>query len=175
MALAISFPPVAAPDARILILGSMPGVASLQAQRYYAHPRNAFWPIMASLLGFSADAPYPDRLRKLMAARIALWDVLQSCHRPGSLDSAIDPRSQIANDFASFFRTHAQIELICFNGGKAAETFHKQVAPTLQMPALRCLQLPSTSPAHAALSFDAKLQRWRDALHGFQSTAKSSR
>ena len=164
MAISISFPPVATPSARILVLGSMPGVASLQAQRYYAHPRNAFWPIMADLLGFPVDAPYEQRLQQLTTARIALWDVLASCYRPGSLDSAIDPTSQVANDFNGFFRDHPHIELICFNGGKAASTFKSQVLPSLQQQNLRFLQLPSTSPAHAALSFDTKLGRWRDAL-----------
>ena len=92
-----------------------------------------------------------------------------------SAGSAIATDSQVINDFAEFFRTHARIELICFNGGKAAQSFRRQIAPTLPSTTLRYVQLPSTSPAHAALNFDAKLQRWRDALHGFQSTAKSSR
>lgn len=164
MSIANGFAPVAAPSARVLILGSMPGAASLQAQRYYAHPRNAFWPIMAALLGFPPDTPYAARLQRLGEARIALWDVLASCYRPGSLDSAIDTASQVANDFNGFFRAHPAIELVCFNGGKAAAAFRRQVAPTLEMKGLRCVQLPSTSPAHAALGFDAKLARWRDAL-----------
>ncbi len=164
MSVAVSFPPVAAPDARLLILGSMPGVASLNAQRYYAHPRNAFWPIMAILLGFAVDTPYERRLQHLLAARIALWDVLASCYRPGSLDSAIDPASQVANDFDRFLREHPHIQRICFNGGKAAQSFRRQVLPTLTRTDLDFVQLPSTSPAHASLSFDAKLARWRDAL-----------
>lgn len=159
MSVAVSFPPVAAPDARLLILGSMPGVASLNAQRYYAHPRNAFWPIMATLLGFAVDTPYERRLQHLLAARIALWDVLASCYRPGSLDSAIDPASQVANDFDRFLRKHPHIQRICFNGGKAAQSFRRQVLPTLTRTDLDFVQLPSTSPAHASLSFDAKLAR----------------
>ncbi len=168
MSIATSFAPVAAPDARILILGSMPGVASLRAQRYYAHPRNAFWPIMAALLGFDVDAAYEERLQQLKRARIALWDVLESCYRPGSLDSAIDPASQVANDFDEFFRHHPRIELVCFNGGKAATTFRRQVLPTLQTGNLRYLQLPSTSPAHAARSFEQKLAQWRMLLDNAQ-------
>jgi hypoxanthine-DNA glycosylase len=164
VSIATCFAPVATADARILILGSMPGVASLQAQRYYAHPRNAFWPIMARLLDFPDDTAYDERLRCLTRARIALWDVLASCHRPGSLDSDIDPASQVVNDFDSFLHAHPHIALICFNGSKAATTFRRQVAPTLRQHPLRCVQLPSTSPAHAALPFDTKLARWRDAL-----------
>lgn len=164
MAVATSFAPVAEPSARILILGSMPGVASLQVQRYYAHPRNAFWPIMANLLGFAADERYEQRLQHLMAAKIALWDVLESCYRPGSLDSDIDPNSQVANDFNHFFCDHPRIERVCFNGSKAETVFRRQVLPTLTRRDLRYVRLPSTSPAHAARSFEQKLAQWRTLL-----------
>lgn len=165
MSTALCFAPVARADARVLILGSMPGVASLQAQRYYAHPRNAFWPIMATLLKFDSDIAYEERLEKLQAAGIALWDVLASCYRPGSLDSAIDPASQVPNDFNRFLREHPLIERVCFNGGKAESAFTKQVLPSLQRKPLRFVRLPSTSPAHAGLTFEAKLARWREALN----------
>ena len=169
------FPPVARRDARVLIVGSMPGEQSLVAGQYYANPHNAFWRLMGKLCGAGPNLPYGRRCARLRAAGIALWDVIATCERDGSLDSAIATDSQVINDFAEFFRTHARIELICFNGGKAAQSFRRQIAPTLPSTTLRYVQLPSTSPAHAALNFDAKLQRWRDALHGFQSTAKSSR
>lgn len=101
-----SFDPIAAPDAEILILGSMPGRASLAAGQYYAHAQNAFWRIMAELLGFDATAPYAERTQALKSARIALWDVLHSCEREGSLDTNIDRETLVANDFAAFLREH---------------------------------------------------------------------
>lgn len=155
----ISLAPVLAPNTQLLILGSMPGTASLTAQQYYAHPRNAFWPIMAALFGFSVSLSYLDRIRQLTAEKVGLWDVLQSCERQGSLDSAI--RAEMANDFIQLFRSHPQIRCLVFNGNKAATSFRKQVLPSLtgiDCPAL--LALPSTSPAYAAMSFTDKLHHW---------------
>ena len=102
MSFARSFPPIAAPDAETLILGSMPGQASLTAHQYYAHPRNAFWPIMAELIGFDLAAPYAERVKALQSARIALWDVLLTCPGPGLLDSAIPPDSPFPHHLAGF-------------------------------------------------------------------------
>lgn len=159
-----SFPPIAAPDAETLILGSMPGDASLAAGRYYAHPHNAFWPIMAGLLGFSADDAYADRVAALLDARIALWDVLGTCSRQGSLDARIDRASEVANDFAAFFGTHPHIVRVCFNGAKAETAFRRHVRLALDGRTLSFVRLPSTSPAHAALGFKAKLAAWRAAI-----------
>jgi hypoxanthine-DNA glycosylase len=154
-----SFAPVARPDARVLVLGSMPGKRSLEQGEYYAHPQNAFWKIMATLTGAPAVAPYPQRLESLQAAGIALWDVLASCERHGSLDADISAES--VNDFSLFFCEHAGIARVFFNGAKAAQSFHKFVLGRQDLPPLIYTRLPSTSPAHAGLDFAAKLAAWR--------------
>jgi hypoxanthine-DNA glycosylase len=144
----------------------MPGQESLRAGQYYAHPRNAFWPIMGELVGAAPELPYPARLAKLQAAGIALWDVLASCVREGSLDADIDASSAAANDFQGFFAGHPGIVQVFFNGAMAEKSFHTRV---LDMPAsrlLRCQRLPSTSPAYAALSFRQKLEAWRVVVDG---------
>jgi TDG/mug DNA glycosylase family protein len=159
-----SFAPLSRPSATVLILGSMPGVASLMAQQYYAHPRNHFWPIMARIVGFDAAVPYAERVEALINADIAVWDVLQSCVRPGSLDSAIQKGTRVPNDFAAFFAAHPAIRLVGFNGAEAEKSFNTQVLPGLEATAgLHLLRLPSTSPAHA-VGFEHKLAAWRAAL-----------
>ena len=161
----ISFAPIAAEDAKILILGSMPGVKSLEEQQYYAHPRNAFWPIMAKLYQFDLTLDYSARCQQLKHHQIAVWDVLKSCRRPGSLDQHIEPDSMVANDFKSFLKQHNQIQHIFFNGGKAEQVFKRHVLPTLNVERQLSFQLlPSTSPAHAAKSLDEKCQLWQTAL-----------
>ena len=156
---AVGFPPVVAPGARVLILGSMPGEASLRAGEYYAHPRNAFWPIMGTLVGAGPELAYSVRLRTLTAARVALWDVLRSCARSGSLDSAI--RDEQANDFAAFLDAHPGIASVFFNGAKAEQAFLRHVLPGLGEAAPSLYRLPSTSPANAGTRFAQKLERWR--------------
>ena len=148
----------------MLILGSMPGEASLAAGEYYAHPRNHFWPIVGAVLGFDPAAPYASRLRALQRARVALWDVLHSCERPGSLDSSIDRASAVPNDFASLFARCRRIRRVCFNGALAEDTFRRRVLPSLGDLRLECVRLPSTSPAHASLSLARKRAAWRRAL-----------
>ena len=158
-----SFAPIAGRNARVLVLGSMPGRASLEAGQYYAHRHNAFWRIASELLRFDPDAPYRDRARALRSARIALWDVLHSCVRPGSMDAMIDRDSETANDFRKFFRTHPGITHVFFNGAKAEASFRRHVLPGLDSP-LRYKRLPSTSPANASVPWRQKLAAWRAIL-----------
>ncbi len=165
LAPSIGFPPIARSDARLLILGSLPGAASLARQQYYAQPRNSFWPILGALLGFDPALPYAQRAEQLPAHCIALWDVCQSGVRPGSLDSAIQRSSIVPNDFAAFLKMHSDLHAIAFNGRAAENLFRSLVLPTLPASAeLRYLSLPSTSPAYASLRQADKLARWRALL-----------
>jgi TDG/mug DNA glycosylase family protein len=159
------FPPIARSDARILILGSMPGVRSIELNQYYGHPRNAFWRIMGEVYGFDPASPYETRINLLQNARLAVWDVLKQCVRPGSLDSAIQHQGMVPNGFADFFATHTGIERVCFNGAQSAALFRRYVLPSLVIQS-KCewCALPSTSPAHAAMSFEKKLALWRASL-----------
>jgi hypoxanthine-DNA glycosylase len=161
-----SFAPIARRDARVLVLGSMPGELSLAAGRYYAHPHNAFWPIVGAVCGFDPSLAYAKRLAALRARGIALWDVLQSCERDGSLDGDIAASTMRANDFAAFFAAHPRIAAVLCNGGTAHSLFTRRVQPALRQPAraLPCTRLPSTSPANAGTTRAAKLRAWRDAL-----------
>jgi hypoxanthine-DNA glycosylase len=155
------FPPIARADARVLILGSLPGRASLAAGQYYAHPRNAFWPIMGALFGFDPAGPYETRVAALCAARVAVWDVCAAAERPGSLDAAIAPASVRPNDFAAFFDAHPRIARVAFNGAAAAALYRRHRLPEAGRDFVR---LPSTSPAHAALDVAAKRGIWARAL-----------
>ncbi|HEY5720453.1 MAG TPA: DNA-deoxyinosine glycosylase [Gammaproteobacteria bacterium] len=158
-----SFAWVGDPAARVLLLGSMPGVASLAAQRYYAHPRNAFWPIMGALFAAGPELAYAERLERLRRAGVALWDVVHRCRRSGSLDAAIASESVEPNDFAALFAACPRIHSVFFNGGTARLLYRRHVLPsaTGRVRALALVTLPSTSPAHAALGFADKLARWR--------------
>jgi hypoxanthine-DNA glycosylase len=147
--------PVLDPGIRILILGSFPGAQSLAAAQYYAHPRNQFWRLVSALVGEDLAAlPYADRLPRLLAHRIGLWDVLGACEREGSLDSAI--RKPAANDFARLHMLCPELQTVGFNG-QASGKF----APQFQEAGYRTVVLPSSSPAHMAMTFEQKLQVWR--------------
>jgi hypoxanthine-DNA glycosylase len=161
-----SFPPVAADDARLLILGSIPGRQSLRQQQYYAHPRNAFWRIIGDIFGAAPDLDYAGRLQILTGNDIALWDVIDTCRRPTSLDSDIEPGSVAVNDFARFLAAHRRIATVCFNGGAAETTFRRLIMPTLDLDLhpLTLHRLPSTSPAHAGMPYEEKLARWHAVL-----------
>jgi hypoxanthine-DNA glycosylase len=157
-----SFGPISSENDRTLILGSMPGKESLKQNQYYAHPQNAFWKIMNELVGAQRELPYKERLLKLTAAHIALWDVLVTCEREGSLDS--DIQNETANDFALFFKHHPHITHVFFNGAKAEQSFNKFVQGKQKIPPLTYQRLPSTSPAHAGMHYAEKLKVWREAM-----------
>jgi double-stranded uracil-DNA glycosylase len=156
------FAPIGNHQSRLLILGSLPGQLSLEKQEYYAHPQNGFWSIMGALFGAGAQRPYHERVDRLLAQGVAVWDVCQEAIRPGSLDANIVSHSVIANDFAGFFVAHPNIQLIAFNGAAAQQQYKRLVVPTLTEPFKKCPEiiLPSTSPTHAALSLKDKLQQW---------------
>ena len=159
-----SFEPIADANAEVLVLGSMPGVASLRAQQYYAHPQNAFWRIIGALLGVGADASYTKRIKALKSAHIAVWDVLESCVREGSADAMIEDDSLLANDFRTFFGRHARIKRVFFNGTKAEACYRRHVLRELEPGPIAYARLPSTSPANASVPFADKLDAWRAIL-----------
>lgn len=161
---ASGFPAVVGRDPRILILGSLPGQASLVANQYYAMPRNSFWFVMNAICGADPGLAYQERLRRLKRAGIALWDVLHAAERAGSLDAAIVRSSEQANDIAALTARCTSIRLIAFNGQKAAASFRRHIEPALTRDDIEFAVLPSTSPAHAALSPHLKLKRWRAVL-----------
>lgn len=155
MSQAQSFPPVVRPDCRLLILGSLPGAASLAAGRYYAHPHNRFWQLMGVVLETDLEArPYEARLETLLAAGIGLWDVVASARRPGSLDSAI--RGALANDLAALVESLPDLRAVAFNGAKSHALGSRLLGP-IGLPLLR---LPSSSPANAGIPLADKLDRW---------------
>lgn len=160
------FAPIAAPDARILVLGSMPGERSLQMQQYYAHPANYFWKFMCRALMLHENTTYGIRTRAMKKAGVALWDVLKHCERQGSLDSDIVRHSEQANDILSFLDRHRHIIRICFNGQKAAAAFRRHIlkaAPEL-VTRFEMLTMPSTSPANASQSVADKYAVWLEAV-----------
>jgi double-stranded uracil-DNA glycosylase len=158
------FPPVFQKDTQTIILGSMPGKDSLAAEQYYAHSRNAFWPIMGEMFGASQDLCYDKRLKVLLSNGIGIWDVIKSCRRKTSLDSHIEETTIVVNDFARVMNQCSQLRLICFNGVKSEQTFNRYVDCNLIPASIIRIRLPSTSPANARTNFKQKLEVWRDAL-----------
>jgi hypoxanthine-DNA glycosylase len=151
-------PPVIRADARLLILGSFPGVASLQARQYYGHPRNHFWPIVGQLLGADLlTMAYEKRLLALQDKGLAVWDVYASCERVGSLDQAI--RNASFNDFAGLKELAPEARHVAHNGAESARAVRH-----LQGLGFEVMRLPSTSPANASWTFERKLAAWRDAF-----------
>ena len=150
-----SFPPIISARSKLIILGSMPGQLSLKAGQYYAHPRNAFWRIMGELFDAGPSLPYAERVARLQSVGVALWDTLQACTRPGSLDASIT--EEVANDFPALFAKYPKITHVFFNGSKPEKSFRRHA-----LPGLSFARLPSTSPAHTAMQFEAKVQAWHD-------------
>jgi len=148
----------------VLVLGSLPGVASLAAGEYYAQSQNAFWRIMGEICEAHPELAYDDQLAALRRSGVALWDVLLEAERPGSLDSSIVASSQRVNDVAGLLTRHPSIALVAFNGKKAADVFARVVEPALGRNDFVRATLPSTSPAYASLKREQKLARWRQAL-----------
>ncbi len=156
----LGLPPIVGADARLLVLGSFPSVASLRTQQYYAHPRNAFWPILSAIWGLSGPQalqalPYAERLPVVHERGLAIWDVYAGCERAGSLDSAIQHAT--CNDLAGLMQTVPTLAAIAHNGGESAK--HMRVTQALGLPVFK---LPSTSPANASWSFERKLAAWRE-------------
>lgn len=165
------FGPIATKDAKVLVLGTIPGRQSLAKRQYYANPHNAFWFIMKSLLGADGEPDYEARTALLKTAGVALWDVLLIAERDRSVDSAIVAGSEVANDFRTFFSRHQQIRALFFNGARAESLFRRFALPGLpQARSLPVFRLPSTSPANARLSRHQKLEAWRAILDALEVT-----
>lgn len=160
--LCTGLPAQAVRTARVLVLGSMPGTVSLREARYYAHPRNRFWPLMGLLCGIDPAAPYAQRLQALRTAGVALWDVIGQCRRHGSLDAAIVRGSEVPNPIADLIASLPDLRLVACNGAAAHRAFQRFIVPTLRQPLLApVLALPSTSPANAAASLQVLQQAWQ--------------
>lgn len=162
-----SFPPQVGAGCRLLLLGTVPSVASLARQQSYAHPHNLFWPFMGALYGAGPELPYAERIARLHGLGIGIWDVLERCERPGSLDSGIVPDSEVPNDIPGLLRAHPGIAAIALNGAKAQQVFARRTAPMIdeeRRGRLAIVALPSTSPANASIPRATKFERWRELL-----------
>jgi TDG/mug DNA glycosylase family protein len=164
--LATGFAPVGSTQPTVLILGSLPGIASLKQQQYFAHPRNQFWSIMAEIVGFDVNSSYADRVRYLAIRGIMLWDVVHSAYRAGSLDSSIKTSGLQVNEFSALVNFQS-LELVVFNGAAAEKYFNRYAVPELAQRGVeevmlpKMIKMPSTSPANASFSFEQKLSTWR--------------
>lgn len=159
-------PPIAAPDATVLILGSFPGTESLRLGQYYAFRQNRFWHLMERIAGVGRALPYELRTAGLLREGIALWDSLHACVRAGALDSRIVRGTERANDFPRFFASHPRLRRVVFNGQTAAATFHRLVPSETgaRRERIQFTTAPSTSPANARYSIDVLERAWREAL-----------
>lgn len=162
MAMLKAFPPIIGEDPHTLILGTMPGIKSLEAGEYYAHPQNRFWQLMGDIIGFDTTTPYHERVRYIKNEGIAIWDVLQECTREGSLDSAI--KNARPNDFEQFLSDHPTINKIIFDSGTAEKFFKKYYKHLILNPRWKFDRVPSPSPAHASRTYEEKLSLWKQAF-----------
>lgn len=153
-----SFPPLIDEQSEILILGSIPGVKSLEMQQYYAHPQNKFWKIILELLNEEFTEDYPKRIEILKKHHIALWDVIDSCERKGSLDSEI--KNEEANQIGKLLEGHPNVKVIFCNGGKSYKSLQKLLGKSYKLP---IFLMPSTSPLHT-ISFEKKFKEWEKIL-----------
>lgn len=171
-----SFPPQVGAGCRVLVLGTVPSLRSLAMQQSFAHPQNLFWPFMGALFGAGPELPYAERIARLHAHGIGIWDVLKECERPGSLDSAIRAASEVANDIPGLLAQWPGIAAIALNGAKAEQVFARRIAPRIdaqRLRALTLLALPSTSPANASIAREVKFERWAEIARF--STAQNGR
>ena len=158
--------PMIGAETRVLVLGSLPSQASIDAQQYYGNVRNAFWTVMGRLADAGPELPYTQRLQRLQRAGIGLWDVLAAAVRPGSLDSRIDLKTARINDFGALLNDRPTVRCIGFNGKTAGRLFRAD--PEAMRAAgehrVSLVDLPSTSPAHASMTVDAKCRRWSELI-----------
>jgi double-stranded uracil-DNA glycosylase len=163
----LSFPPQVGAGCRVLVLGTAPSQRSLEMQQSYAHPQNLFWPFMGELYDAGPELPYDERIARLHRRGVGIWDVLESCERPGSLDSAIRVDSEVPNDIPALLERHPTICALAVNGAKALQVFRRRIEPAIapaRRDGLLLLALPSTSPANASIPRARKLERWRAML-----------
>ena len=171
-----SFQPQVGAGCRVLVLGTVPSLKSLQMQQSYAHPHNLFWPFMGLLFDAGPERPYAERIARLHAAGVGIWDVLKHCERPGSLDSSILVESEVANDIPGLLEAYPSIEAIALNGTKAQQVFARRIGPVIppaRLARIEILALPSTSPANASIPREVKLERWRALLRWSTASARS--
>lgn len=154
-----SFPPIINKESKILILGSIPGLKSLEMQQYYAHPQNKFWKIIFELLNENFTTDYAERIKILEKHHIALWDVIDTCERKGSLDSEI--RNEKANKIGELLQNYPNIKAVFCNGLKSYKNLQKTLPKDFHLP---IISMPSTSPAHASLNYSKKLNAWKNIL-----------
>jgi double-stranded uracil-DNA glycosylase len=165
----IGFDAVSAKNSRVLIIGTLPGEEALRLSQYYARKTNGFWWIMERLINAPFSMPYEERITRLRQNNLAVWDICKSANRTGSLDLNIEKESIILNDFNSFFKQHTHIDLICFNGRLSHQWYFQMIFPNLDrsFTDIQYKVLPSTSPAHAAMSKEEKLIHWHAVLKDY--------